>query len=369
MAKKKSSSIIKEYEAICPLYEEFILSTKNLIEGLIAEYKLKCLPIQRRLKDIDSLRKKIERKRHKYKSIHDITDICGIRIITYFSDEVDKVSSMIQKEFAIDEKNSVDKRALLQPDRFGYLSLQFVAKLSNSRLALTEYHRFKECQIEIQIQSLLQHAWAEIEHDLGYKSGIAVPKDIQRRFNQLSGLLELTDEEFIRLRDTLFEYKTSLADKINKTPDTTFLDQDSLLTFIETSEILREIESRIESENNIKLSFYSNEHKDFSEELERLAYCNYSTIEDIDIGLNKFKDVILNIARNLIHPYESHEEVEEGGYSPGLSIFYLPYAYIGSKGSVEDAVKFIDTFGIGDDEEDTLWFANQLISWYKQATE
>lgn len=62
----------------------------------------------------------------------DIKDISGIRIITFFPDDVDAVAKLIQKEFAIDYSQSVDKRILLDPDRFGYLSLHYVAKLTPS---------------------------------------------------------------------------------------------------------------------------------------------------------------------------------------------------------------------------------------------
>jgi hypothetical protein len=75
--------------------------------------------------------------------------------------------------------------------------------MTNKQLELPKYKKFKNCKIEIQIRSILQHAWAEIEHDLGYKSQTATPYDARRGFSRLAGLLEITDIEFRKLRDDL----------------------------------------------------------------------------------------------------------------------------------------------------------------------
>jgi hypothetical protein len=53
---------------------------------------------------------------------------------------------------------------------------------------------------EIQVRSILEHAWAEIEHEIVYKSGIKQPREITRRFASLAGALELLDSEFLALR-------------------------------------------------------------------------------------------------------------------------------------------------------------------------
>jgi putative GTP pyrophosphokinase len=51
----------------------------------------------------------------------------------------------------------------------------------------------------------MQHAWAEIEHDIRYKSASTIPLEISRRFMTLAGLLEIADREFqaIQEQDTL----------------------------------------------------------------------------------------------------------------------------------------------------------------------
>jgi len=351
--------ILEEYDNKCDHYQDFIETTKDLIGDLLLQHDIQYFFIQDRLKSGASLADKLVRKEFKYEQLEDITDICGIRIITYFSDTVDSVAKIIRKEFDIDEDNSVDKRALLAPDRFGYLSLQYVAKLSKSRLRLTEHQRFSDCQIEIQIQSLLQHAWAEIQHNLGYKAEISVPGKIQRRFSQLAGLLELADDEFVRINSTLAKYKASLPRSISKSPKTVPIDRASLLAYIETSSVLKNIENRIQSSKNITLK----EPGNIDSIIERCTYVGYSSIYDIDSALIKFGSLVSHIADNLVQPDEDNEE---GFYSAGLSLFYLPYAQIASDRPVEDIRKFFDIFWGGDsDEEDKNSFAERLIDWYK----
>ena len=165
MEKDIVTGTLGEYDRRCPVFNEFTKAAERLVGDLLKHNKLRVHSIVSRVKTKESLTEKLNRPQSKYEKLDDITDICGIRIITFFADEVDIAASIISNEFDIDIDNSVDKRSLLDPDRFGYLSLHYIAKLSPARLQLTEYSRFSDCKIEIQIRSILQHTWAEIQHD------------------------------------------------------------------------------------------------------------------------------------------------------------------------------------------------------------
>ena len=52
--------------------------------------------------------------------VTEVTDLVGLRIITYYREDVTRVGEILKKEFQIDATNSVDKAAALDPDRFGY---------------------------------------------------------------------------------------------------------------------------------------------------------------------------------------------------------------------------------------------------------
>lgn len=87
------------------------------------------------------------------------------------------------------------------PTRFGYQSKHYLVKHLDTRAALPEYTRFSDRIAEIQVRTILQHAWAEIEHDIQYKSSSVLPRTIRRRFGALAGLIEIADREFQAIDD------------------------------------------------------------------------------------------------------------------------------------------------------------------------
>ena len=93
-----------------------------------------------------------------------------------------------------------------------------VVKFTDERCKLVEYQKYQDIScFEIQLRTVLQHAWAEVEHGLGYKSYYEPPMDIKRKLNRLAGTLEILDEEFeaIRMR-SLYNQSMNKVEKILK---------------------------------------------------------------------------------------------------------------------------------------------------------
>ncbi|HJH26042.1 MAG TPA: hypothetical protein C5S37_04530 [Methanophagales archaeon] len=186
MKESEISSTVAEYVGERPLYEAYTKKIEELIKALLEESNTQVHSVTYRTKEIDRFTEKVKREGKEYKKFSDVTDLSGVRIICYFLSQVDELAEIIKSHFIVHQDLSIDKRKILDPDKFGYLSLHYVVELSEARARLPEYERFKNLLCEVQIQSNLQHAWAEIEHDLGYKSSIEIPKDIRRRFSRLA---------------------------------------------------------------------------------------------------------------------------------------------------------------------------------------
>jgi ppGpp synthetase/RelA/SpoT-type nucleotidyltranferase len=189
-------AILKEYRDNLPKFEKEAAEAFDKLKRTIDDAGILVAALEYRVKTEDSLAGKLELKGNKYKTLADITDIIGIRVITFYIDDVDKVSSAIDRLFDIDWTNTIDKRKLHEIDSFGYMSLHYICSQGDFP------YRF-----EIQIRTILQHAWANINHDTGYKSGIEVPKNYLRNLNRLAGMLELADEQFSRIRSELADYR------------------------------------------------------------------------------------------------------------------------------------------------------------------
>ena len=101
--------------------------------------------------------------------------MAGVRIIAYFPSDVDKIVPLIEKEFNIESKHSMDKRLSSDPAIFGFASVHFVVEFRHEILKLPEYAPFGKMKCEIQVRTVLQHAWAEIEHNIVYKSPGEIP--------------------------------------------------------------------------------------------------------------------------------------------------------------------------------------------------
>ena len=183
----------------------------TILADIVNDLGLTVLAIEHRVKEEKSLAGKLERKSDSYNTFEDITDILGCRVICFLSDEIDKIGKKVEEKFVVDWENFSDKRALIKEDAFGYLSLHYICSLPFGDQWPDEICGKK---FEIQIRTILQHAWSAINHDIGYKSEFGVPREIKRQFARLAGLLELADDEFVRARNNMTEYTEGIRQRI-----------------------------------------------------------------------------------------------------------------------------------------------------------
>lgn len=202
--------LMEEYHERIHVYERLAQVAEDTLRRALDAQHVNVTTIEHRVKTGKSLAGKLELKGAKYHTLDDVTDIVGLRVVTFYSADVDKVAAIVNETFQIDWSKSVDKRKLHRLDSFGYNSLHYICKLPKSVVDDPDTPLLNELSFEIQMRTALQHVWSTLEHDTGYKSNVKIPHEYKRQFNRLAGMLELIDDEFSRLRNILTDYQRQM---------------------------------------------------------------------------------------------------------------------------------------------------------------
>lgn len=233
----KSRIILEDYRKNRDDFVKIGEIVHKKLDAIAAESGIRTFQVQHRVKGEKSLAGKLIRRGGWYDSFEQLTDIMGARVICYFNDDVDRMGALVEKEFVVDRENSSDKRQLIDAESFGYLSLHYIASLPKS----DEYpEELCHWRFEIQIRTCLQHIWSDIEHDTGYKSEFGVPRAVQRGYARISALLELADDEFVRMRDLMSDYTESVRQSIiDDTAEDVPIDTVSLNEYVRNNKRMR----------------------------------------------------------------------------------------------------------------------------------
>jgi ppGpp synthetase/RelA/SpoT-type nucleotidyltranferase len=205
---------ISNYASLRPTYESYADTLKNLLTICLKGHPIH--KIESRAKSAISLGDKAARpaeldhtKPYYQDPLKQITDLCGARVIAYFPKALVEIERVINSEFEVIERS--DKSVAFEKSgRLGYQSIHFLVRLSDERTLLREYVDYKNLVAEIQIRTILQHAWAEMEHDIQYKVLEQIPSEIRRRFAALAGLIEIADREFQAIQDADEDLRNSI---------------------------------------------------------------------------------------------------------------------------------------------------------------
>ena len=203
---RHKNKVIEDYRLQQSKYESFANVVKEILRKAIPS-TVKIASMESRAKSPESLGEKSitpqndNPLRPKYADpLNDIEDIAAARVITFFLSDLHTIDEVIKRQFHVTER--VDKAGhLLQGVLVGYQSIHYIVCLGTDRTSLPEYKRYDGLKAEIQLRTVLQHAWAEIEHDIQYKSKEDVPLEIRQRFANLAGLLAIADREFQSVND------------------------------------------------------------------------------------------------------------------------------------------------------------------------
>lgn len=349
-----TSPILTEFDNRVHIYSSFCDYLESLLPKLLKDGGIRFHKIECRVKDRESLEEKLGRPDRSYATLNDLTDICGLRIITHFTSEVDDISTVLEREFDIDRANSVDKRIYKDPDRFGYVSLHYVISLTADRLKLTECKAWPGYKAEVQLRTILQHAWAEIEHDLGFKSPVAVPREVKRRFARLAALLEMADDEFAGIKHDLTEYTTKVSAELKTPEPNVAIDGASVLELIKSDPLVAQCEAQIAKLS--KRPFTDAEPPKSSLLADFLHTVGITTVRALHDFLRPNKDAVIRVAVDRL-------SLGEGPVGAGITLLYTCYALLAQTKDIDAFAGFLDTHGFGGKESNREFAENMIAAF------
>lgn len=214
------------------IHERLAPMVAGLLESLLAAAEIDLLTIAYRTKKRASAAEKIERKGYRDPSTQ-MTDLSGIRVVVYFESDVAKVSQVISEAFRVDADNSRDRDSLMSVNEIGYRSAHFVCDIGDIRAELPEFRGMSGLKFEVQVRTVLQHAWAELAHDRNYKLGGKLPRGMERQLYLYAGMLEIADRGFDELSQQIDAYRGQLVTGTTAEVLAAKIDSISLTTFVD----------------------------------------------------------------------------------------------------------------------------------------
>lgn len=193
--------LLAEYKNRRAAYEEFCVAVHKVLDLFLKERGYR-YQIVYRTKAPEKLREKLIRKTSqgiKYKQLGDIEDLAGLRVVFYSEKDKERFVKEIKKE--ISGAIRVEERV----KDGGYNATHLIASFGPKRLQLSEYKHFEDMKSEIQVTSVLRHAWSEIEHDLIYKDIRGLKQRDPEKFAKMNKKLKLILEKYINKASEEFE--------------------------------------------------------------------------------------------------------------------------------------------------------------------
>jgi predicted RNase H-like nuclease/ppGpp synthetase/RelA/SpoT-type nucleotidyltranferase len=190
-----AAAAVREYAADHARHEQAGRAAVDRVVGILDEAGINYLSVAGRAKSVASFAEKASRTRDGRllypDPLRDIGDLLGVRVITFVAGDVEVVASLLADQLVVRDDRDLGELTASE-GRFGYASRHLQVEIDGR-------------EVQVQLRTVLQHAWAEFEHDIRYKGSVPPEhaSEFDRRFTLAAGLLELADQEFSAIRDRL----------------------------------------------------------------------------------------------------------------------------------------------------------------------
>jgi len=200
----------EEYQTLRPSAERFRNGLAEQLQQIIARHSLAlAIPIESRVKALESIAEKCERRALNLRSVVDLHDLVGLRLIFLFSRDLQTASAAINETFTVVTQEDAVER--LGESQFGYQSLHLIIQIPKEWAGVPVFADCERFQAEVQLRTIAQHTWAAASHHLQYKQESGVPLQVRRSIHRVSALLETVDLEFERVLNEREAYLAGTA--------------------------------------------------------------------------------------------------------------------------------------------------------------
>jgi putative GTP pyrophosphokinase len=319
-------NIQNEYDNKYELYSEFGECLIDDLHDIVLKYeRLNIEFITGRVKDKASLNLKISSKSN-YESLANVTDVLGVRIVTAYKNEIPFIIRKIRETFDIDEENTNTNESKSDSE-FGYSSYHIIVSNAKDKDCKTSDPKFKNLKAEIQVRTILQHAWANISHKIDYKAKQKPDSPYRRKLFQIAALLELADQEFSSVREEIIKSQKSLLPTSQDKFSDDIIIFDTLQAYIFQSTTCNTLDSKIA---DITFSALHYNLDSIEKNLTQIEKLNIKSLNELDTKLRDLSNNIVTAFKESnsrwIQYQKAFPNILGSSSSPrGISITYLYY--------------------------------------------
>lgn len=184
-------SVVREYAERRALFEQLCSEVVFILQKRCLDHHIETAHIISRVKTLPSILEKIERKEYQH-PLDELTDIAAVRVVFLYQSDLARLTKVVEDNFRVIER--VEKNSD-SDDRFGYVATHFVLRL-RKEFSGARYEDVRNYNCELQVRTVLQDAWAVVDHHLRYKTEAQIPHELRRRVHALAALLQNADEQF-----------------------------------------------------------------------------------------------------------------------------------------------------------------------------
>ena len=333
-------AVLAEFDSRQVLFQELCQRTITQITDILREKSIPTHSTTSRGKGRKELEAKYLSAEKDYTKLDDVPDVAGLRVITCYSDQINEVANVLRREFEVIKED--DKRTG-KANEFGYSALHLDCRYSKAQLGRTECKRFNGYTFEIQIATILGHAWAEIHHGWYDRQSSSTPEE-ERRFNRLAAVLELADHEFLEIRKKKDEREHIASVRAGTEDPTISITFESLKAFIEQKDIVGETDEKL---GRILGKPVRGAHSSgqISAMVELIKFASISTIQGLESMLRKASPALEEFQARCA-PIWRHTQIPDATYSRGYCVTQLANLLISAGG--EDKYKsYFQSGGFG----------------------